>query len=177
MEQVKNDPVKLHKISVREVVDFILRSGDITTVSLSDKRMVDGTRAHQRFQREQDETYDAEVPIHYSFERDDISFMITGRIDGVIPSYEGALIPLIDEIKSVSGDFSAVSGDNIMHWAQCKMYAYMYLIREGLKEAKCRLTYVDLDTFAVKHFVESLTFQDLEAFLIILWTFILTLPR
>ncbi len=164
MEQVKNDPVKLHKISVREVVDFILRSGDITTVSLSDKRMVDGTRAHQRFQREQDETYDAEVPIHYSFERDDITFMITGRIDGVIPSYEGALIPLIDEIKSISGDFSAVSGDNVMHWAQCKMYAYMYLIREGLKEAKCRLTYVDLDTFAVKHFVESLTFQDLETF-------------
>lgn len=163
-KKASEDKKKLHKISVREIVDFILRSGDISTVSLSDKRMVDGTRAHQRFQREQDETYDAEVPIHFSFEREDISFMVTGRIDGVIPSYEGSLIPLVDEIKSVSGDFSYVNGENQMHWAQCKMYAYMYLIREDLKEAQCRLTYVDLDTFEVKHFSEKLSFEELEQY-------------
>ncbi len=153
---------KLHKVSVREIVDFVLRSGDITAVSLSDKRMVDGTKAHQKFQREQEETYEAEVSLNYMFDHEDISYMLTGRIDGVINSYEGSLIPLIDEIKSTSGNLEYINDQNEMHWAQVKIYAYMYLVREGLNQAVCRITYIELDSFTIKQFTQKFNLNELE---------------
>ncbi len=155
---------KLHRVSIRQIVDFIMRSGDITSVSLSDKRMSDGTKAHQRFQKGQDEEYESEVSINHLFMRDDMQYMVTGRIDGLVRSHEGSGIPMIDEIKSTSGDLSHIDDGNEMHWAQGMMYAYMYLIQCGGESAVVRLTYIELDTFDIKQFKRELDYQDLEAF-------------
>jgi len=154
--------IKLHKVSVREIIDFIMRSGDITSVSLSDKRMSDGTKAHQKFQNRQDEDYQAEVSINHSFDQDDMRYMVTGRIDGVIHSFEGTGIPLIDEIKSTSGNISFINDQNEKHWAQAKIYAYMYIIREDYEKAICRLTYIELDTFTIKQYTKEYTLAELE---------------
>ena len=154
--------IKLHRVSVREIIDFIMRSGDITSVSLSDKRMSDGTKAHQKFQNRQDSDYMAEVSINHSFNRDDMRYMVTGRIDGVIHSFEGSGVPLIDEIKSTSRDLNLIKGENEMHWAQAKMYAYMFLLREGYNKATCRLTYIELDTFTIKQYTKDYTIKELE---------------
>jgi len=155
--------LKLHKVSVREIVDFIMRAGDITSVSLSDKRMVDGTKAHQRFQKNQDEDYESEVSINHLLTRDDMRYMVTGRIDGIIRP-NGVDGPLIDEIKSTSGDLNYIDDSNDAHWAQVKMYAYMFIIKEGYEKAVCRLTYIELETFSIKQFTRELTLVELEDF-------------
>lgn len=157
-------PLKLHRISVREIVDFIMRSGDITSVSLSNKRMIDGTKAHQRFQKEQGDSYISEVSISHQFTRDDMTYLVTGRIDGVIPFYNEGTIPLIDEIKSTGGDINLIDDNNQMHWAQVKMYAYMYLLKEKKEMAFCRLTYIELESFQIKQFIEELSFNECEEF-------------
>ena len=58
------------KISVRNLVEFILRSGDITTGGSglkSPEAMLEGTRIHQKLQREMQKRgeadYRAEVPL------------------------------------------------------------------------------------------------------------------
>jgi hypothetical protein len=63
MKKEKN--LYLHKVSVREFVEFVFRSGDIMSVNLSHRRMVDGTKAHQRFQKAEAEKgpYESEVSI------------------------------------------------------------------------------------------------------------------
>jgi len=153
---------KLYKVSVREIIDFIMRSGDITSVSLSDKRMTDGTKAHQKFQKQQDEYYQSEVSINHIFTYKDLKYMITGRIDGLVDSYEKTGLPMIDEIKSTGGDLTAVDGSNEMHWAQAKMYAYMFLQEDTRRKVYCRLTYIELDSFAVKQFIEEYSYEELE---------------
>lgn len=155
---------KLHKVSVREIVDFIMRSGDITSVSLSDKRMVDGTKAHQRFQKEEMENgpYESEVYIQGSYTVDALSLYLTGRIDGVIPKHGEHKAPLIDEIKSTGSDLNYIDDTNRMHWAQVTMYAYMYCQKYEKNAAYIRLTYIELESFQKKQFVEYRTIEALK---------------
>jgi len=173
---------KVHKVSVREIVDFIMRSGDITSVSLSDKRMSDGTKAHQRFQKEQMElgNYESEVYIQSEHEVlishtsdifeiadntgivESMSLMLSGRIDGVVAKYGDERYPLIDEIKSTSGDLSYIDEGNRMHWAQVTMYGYMYCLKHNKKIINLRLTYIELESFLIKQFVKTMTLEQLQ---------------
>ena len=80
------------KISVRNLVEFILRSGDLTTSSggLRDTdAMQEGTRIHKKLQRKMGASYQAEVPLRHTttIEQEDITFQITveGRADGIFP--------------------------------------------------------------------------------------------
>lgn len=153
------------RISVRELIEFVLRSGDIRSVFLSSSRAADGIKAHQkiqkRFAKEYDH-YEAEVPIHDTVCMEGISLKLSGRIDGIIRDGD---VPIIDEIKSVARDLMYIEKDhNPLHWAQGKMYAYMYALQEGLEEIEVQLTYVELGTFAIKQFKESYTMSKLEEF-------------
>lgn len=161
---VKQPDLKVHKVSVREVVDFIMRSGDITSVSLSDKRMVDGTKAHQRFQKEEMENghYESEVYIQNSYEVQGLTLFLSGRIDGVVPKFGEERLPLIDEIKSTGGDLNFIDDTNRMHWAQVTMYAYMYCQKFELDAVYIRLTYIELETFKTKQYVRHMPIEALK---------------
>lgn len=162
----KNNP-KVHRVAVREIIDFVLRSGDITSVSLSGAKMTDGTKAHSKFQKQQKEIsdYNSELPIFYQFERDGVEFLVTGRIDGLLFEQDlfGEVIT-IDEIKSTGGEVSGMTGGHDNHWAQVKMYAYMYCMQEHIETLNCRLTYIELETFAIKQFVEKYNVEALGQF-------------
>lgn len=149
------------KISVRNLIEYILRSGSIESVALSSARAVDGTRAHQKFQKAQDETYESEVSLEHKCHVDGVDFVIQGRMDGLIHNDEGTTI---DEIKSTGMALDKIRDDNKLHWAQVKMYAYIYAEQKALKQVTCRLTYIQLETFTAKHFSQVFTFEDLEAF-------------
>ena len=149
------------KISVRNIIEFILRSGSIESVALSSTRAVDGTRAHQKFQKAQNEDYYAEVALEHTSHVGGIDFIIQGRMDGLILE-DGQVT--IDEIKSTGLALSSVSGENQMHWAQVKMYAYIYADQNDLPIINCRMTYISLETNDAKHFLETYTFKELESF-------------
>ncbi len=159
----------MHKVSVREMVEFVFRKGDITPVSLSHRRMADGTKAHQRFQKVEAErgTYESEVPVHYEFDRDGVVYIVGGRIDGVIQTQEKNNVQVvIDEIKSTARQLKSIEQGEEVHWAQCRVYGYLYALLNPVDKITCRLTYIELDSMEHKQFFEEKSFQELEMFFI-----------
>lgn len=156
-----------HKISisVREIVEFVLKSGDIKSVFLSSSRAVDGIKAHQKIQKrfaKEYEQYEVEVPISHTIDVEDMTLEISGRVDGII--YDGK-IPVIDEIKSVTQDLIYIEEDHShLHWAQGKMYAYMHAKEHQLEEMTVQLTYVELGSHEIKQFQKMFNMMELEAF-------------
>ncbi|PKM51476.1 MAG: ATP-dependent helicase [Firmicutes bacterium HGW-Firmicutes-7] len=149
------------KISVRELIEYVLRTGDINAVFLSSKRMSDGVKAHQRFQKQTKEDYEEEVTISLETECDETKILLSGRIDGVVHR-EGQIV--IDEIKSTSRNLDDIEIGNSLHWAQVWMYAYMYAIKYDLKEIGTRLTYIELETYKIKQFEHMKTISELHKF-------------
>lgn len=74
------------RISVRNLVEFVLRSGNIDNrrSAVSDNAMVEGSRIHRMIQRRMGSNYQAEVTLKtvFSFEKFDIA--IEGRADGIL---------------------------------------------------------------------------------------------
>ncbi len=149
------------KISVGSIIEYTMRSGSIESVSLSDARAVDGTKAHQKFQKSQLPPYEAEVTIEHLCVVSGMEFLIQGRMDGLIKRAEGVMI---DEIKSTGAALSQIKGDNRMHWAQVKFYAYMYAVQHKEPMITCRMTYISLEKFDIKQFEENFSFEQLEEF-------------
>jgi DNA excision repair protein ERCC-2 len=150
-------------ISVRELIEFVLRSGDISSIFLSANRAVDGIKAHQKIQKRFGKEYDfyeAEVTVKDNIIIDNISLTINGRIDGII--HEDIII--IDEIKSVSKSINTIKEYNELHIAQCKMYAYIYGKQNNMESLIVQLTYVELGNYNIKQFHEKLTIKELEEF-------------
>ncbi|MGO1712350.1 MAG: hypothetical protein ACTH0B_02425 [Senegalia sp. (in: firmicutes)] len=71
------------KISVRELVEFILRSGDIDSTYRGKNRMSDGTKIHSKIQKSMDENYSSEVTLKTEIEFSDLKLRVAGRADGI----------------------------------------------------------------------------------------------
>ena len=83
------------KISVRSLVEFILRSGDLDNRSGGRKdidAMQEGSRIHRKIQKRMGSNYSAEFPLSITvpIQKDALEFVITveGRADGVISQPE-----------------------------------------------------------------------------------------
>ena len=89
------------KISVRELVEFILRSGDIDNRrgGWADKEsLAKGTRIHKKVQRQMGAAYQAEVPLNCRFCYEDLDLLVEGRADGIEEKEDHVMV---DEIKGV----------------------------------------------------------------------------
>lgn len=151
-------------ISVRELIEFVLRSGDIKTVFLTTARAVDGIKAHQKIQKrftKEYEKYESEITVKDKVCIDDIELEINGRIDGIIHD-DG--IMTIDEIKSVNKPIDSIETYNELHLAQVKMYAYIYGKQKSLDKLKVQLTYVELKSYDIKQFQLDFSLKELEEF-------------
>lgn len=123
------------KLSVRRMVEFIMRSGDIDTAYLGANRALEGTRVHQKIQKkrkkeakENNTTYNSEVYLSVECEHWDILFHVEGRADGVQTNGK-TNETIIEEIKSTMRPVSSLE-ENMehWHWAQAKCYGYMYIV-------------------------------------------------
>lgn len=150
------------KISVRNLVEFILRSGSIDISFRTSQRAVEGTKAHQKVQSKQDDNYKAEVHLKYIEDYKDFTFIIEGRADGIISDNENIII---DEIKSTTRDLSTIDENyNHLHWAQAKCYGYIYSKQNKLENIDIQLTYFHLETETTKIIKKAFSFKELEDF-------------
>lgn len=161
------------KISVRRLVEFILRSGDIdsTVGALRDaEAMREGTNIHKKIQKEGGTAYQAEVYLKLSVPvSETLTITLEGRADGVIEDYHpdpdsalGAYSYTIDEIKGTYSDLRYIEEPIDVHLAQACCYAYMYAREKALMEIDVQLTYASLETGAIKRFSEHREFAELE---------------
>ena len=91
-------------ISVRNLVEFVLRNGDIDNrVSLvfGTAIMQKGSRIHRKLQKEAGPDYMPEVSLKLNIKQDKYDLVIEGRADGVVDNDKGLII---DEIKSTNMD-------------------------------------------------------------------------
>lgn len=150
------------KISVREIIEFVLKSGDLSSEYMGSSKAVEGTKTHKIIQKARPEEYTSEVPITYSIDLSDIYLEISGRIDGIY-KYENRTV--IDEIKSTSLALEYIEEDfNLLHWAQAKCYAYIYADQNGLESIEVQLTYVNRENQENKNFCRSFKFIELGEF-------------
>ena len=155
------------RLSVRELVEFIMRSGDIDnrkkTGGDSLSMMLEGAKLHRMIQRQMGADYHAEFFMRFVYSQSEYDIVIEGRADGVIiPTNEGASPVVIDEIKTTHREPEKIGKPEDVHLAQAKVYAYVFATQNGLKEIGVRMTYVNVDTREVKFFHETYTFKEIE---------------
>ena len=149
------------KISVRNFVEFMLRSGDIDNrkhVS-SENAMIEGGRIHRMIQRRMGSEYEAEVFLKYEEETPKYKLIIDGRADGIITTSTQITI---DEIKGTYRELERIKKPEPVHLAQAKVYAYIYGKRNGLQTICVRMTYCNMDTEELKYFTEEYTLGELK---------------
>lgn len=128
------------KISVRNLVEFILRSGDIDNRGaggMQMEAMQRGSRIHRKLQKKAGPLYHAEVPLKMEFTEEDYTVILEGRADGIFESDNGIVI---DEIKGVFLDVSKMTQPSVVHLAQAKCYAFIYALQNHLEEIGVRMT-------------------------------------
>jgi len=150
------------RISVRNLVEFILRSGDINSGLCGPKRAVEGTRIHRTIQKNRKGNYKSEISVKQSIDLDGFTLVVEGRIDGVLET-DGQFC--IEEIKSVTDPvYSIEENQNPVHWAQVTCYAYIFAAKEKLSSVDLRLIYCEVETEKIKDFTRHCSFAELETF-------------
>lgn len=150
------------RISVRNLVEFLLRSGDINSGFAGSNKALEGSRMHRKIQKAQGEEYLAEVTLCHSVEYDEFILTVEGRADGIIDQ-NGSYT--IDEIKTTSRMLEEIDEDyEPVHWAQAKCYAYIFSNQKNLEEISVRLTYCQLETEEIKYFVRKYTALEIKDF-------------
>lgn len=156
-------------ISVRNLVEFLLVSGDIDDRhggGLKSEAMNAGSRIHRKLQRSAGLEYHAEVPLKFTIDFDKYELALEGRADGIIYDFDEELGPdsdvTVDEIKGMYKDVTKMKAPIDVHIAQAKVYAYIFACQNKLKNIKVHMTYVNMYTEEIKSFVEPIDFEDLE---------------
>ncbi|MCH5250931.1 MAG: ATP-dependent DNA helicase [Lachnospiraceae bacterium] len=148
-------------ISVRGLVEFILRSGDIDNrkSAFSPDAMQEGGRIHRMIQRRMGADYHAEVPLSYVHNTERYDIIIDGRADGIVTDKAGVTI---DEIKGTYHDLIKMKNAVPVHLAQAKCYAYIYAAQNNLGSIRVRMTYCHLETEEIRYFQYDYTFIELK---------------
>lgn len=140
------------RISVRNLIEFLLRSGDIDNrigEGADPAAMQEGSRIHRKIQKSMPSDYKVEVPLAMVFEQDGIRLLIEGRADGIQRS--GGKV-LVDEIKGIYADPAKLTEPRLLHLAQARCYAGILAMQEELSEVSCQITYCSLETEEIRRF-------------------------
>ena len=150
------------RISVRDLVEFVLRSGDIDNRKgggLGEKEaMQEGSRIHRKIQGKMGSAYRAEVPLGITHPGDGYTLTVEGRADGIFTEQDTVWI---DEIKSMYRDPDTLKEAIPVHLAQAKCYAHIYALQHGLDEIGVQMTYCSLETEEIRRFREMLPTKEL----------------
>ena len=150
------------RISVRNLVEFIFRSGDIDNrigKGAQKEAMQEGSRMHRKIQGRMGMDYRAEVPLKLEVPQEQYVLALEGRADGIITNADGVTV---DEIKCMYTDVTRFEEPIFVHKAQAMCYAYIYALQNGLDQISVQLTYCDLDTEEICRFEEAFSFFWLE---------------
>ena len=149
------------KISVRTLVEFIFRSGDLdnrkrTRADLD--AMQKGSRLHRKIQGRMGTDYHAEVSLVHVIDCGAYDIRLEGRADGIMKDQD---FVTIDEIKGVYFDIDALEEPVFVHQAQAMCYAYMYGIQNQKNRMGIQMTYAHLETEEIRRFQMEYSMEKL----------------
>lgn len=163
------------KISVRNLIEFLYKQGDIDDRVGSLSAAQEGTKVHKMLQRELKEQFEgsgegefsSEVFLSRELSYKDIDLTLEGRADGIILKAKSEAFPRVKivEIKSTMKDMAVLDeNENFLHWAQGKLYCYLYCEEHEEEDIELELIYCHRDTFYTKTFSKILTREELHSF-------------
>ena len=131
---------KFLTLSVHQLVDFLLRTGDIDNRIYNTATMAEGTLIHAIHQSRQGRNYVSEYNLLEEFKVRDFTVVLEGRADGIIDLGSTAII---DEIKSTVAPLEEYyESQKEWHLGQAKCYALMYAHEKKYDSISIRLTYI-----------------------------------
>ena len=156
-------------LSVRSLVEFVYRSGDLDNRSRTSPELAmrEGNRIHRMLQKKGGPGYHAEVGLKWRYQTGRYDICLEGRADGIMEDYVPEEVhklqeelPLfseeyglmeapqaltyIDEIKSTYRKLSRIKEPYPEHLAQAKCYAYIVAMEEELELVGVRVTYYNI---------------------------------
>ena len=152
------------RLPIRQLVEFLLRTGSIDSRFTGFDRANEGARIHRRLQKAAGEGYAAEVYLTTQREVEGLLFVLEGRADGIFQNEDGTVV--IDEIKTTALPSEELTEDrNPCHWAQGMVYGAIYAAQNQLERLSVRLTYYQIDTDEITRYTRHFTAGELDAFL------------
>ena len=165
-------------ISVRALVEFMLRNGDIDNRihQAPTDAMLEGGRIHRMIQKSMGPEYHPEVSLKYTYETTKYDLIIEGRADGIVDKYfddkdaydaQESFIeaqkpaPIIDEIKGTYRELARLKEAVAVHLAQAKCYGAMYCLLRHCPNIKVRMTYCNIDTEELKYFDSEYSYEEI----------------
>lgn len=179
-KKIEKNEKGIIKISVRDLVEFILREGDIDNRrgrGTSAEAMLAGGRIHRKIQKRMGSNYHAEVPLKIAIEEEEYQLVIEGRADGILiesaeeeitfaDNFNHMTMPsdckvTIDEIKGMYMKLDLLEDAVGVQLAQAMCYAYIYALQHDLAAISVQMTYCNLDTEDIRYFHYDYTFEEL----------------
>ena len=162
-----SEEIEIVKISVRNLVEFIFREGDIVSAGSgapNTEAMQMGNKIHKKIQRSMGPGYEPEVSLFAMQEMrsreygSEFLLKIEGRADGIFREKDRVMI---DEIKGVYMDIRELKEPVFVHKAQAMCYAFMVAEREELPEIEVQVTYCNMETERIRRFCETFHREEL----------------
>ena len=151
------------RIGIRQLVEFVLRQGDLNEVKNSQNTALNGAKIHRQLQSSRGEDYDSEVYLKKIVTMNDTDYIIAGRADGIQLNDDGALI---EEIKTSDQVFEDLSTNTLtLYWGQIKVYGYLLLQEHpDLEQVTLQLTYFQVINEKITKTQQILHRAELDAF-------------
>jgi DNA excision repair protein ERCC-2 len=151
------------RVSVRDLVFFALRSGDLVYRHFGGVQAVEGVRGHIWLQERREPPYSPEVSVKKRIPHTEFDLEIAGRIDGVMERDDRIVI---EEIKTTRLEFDEIPDRaRRIHRGQAAVYAAIYGEEQHLDALDIQLTYLHIDRKTSQENRESLTLVELQQFL------------
>jgi len=160
--QLRNNQIK---ISVRHLVEFVFRSGDLVSGGgrkASLDAMQAGSRIHRKIQRSMGTDYQEEVSLKRIFHHKEYDVIVEGRADGIFPKEDTVVI---DEIKGTYQNLAMMEEPIFVHKAQAMCYGWIYGSEQNLDQIGIQITYCHMETEEIRRFYEIWPMQQLEAWM------------
>ena len=150
------------RVSVRNLVEFILRFGDIDSRrgGLGEKEaMQEGQQDTPEASGKDGRRLSAEVSVAWESQAETFTLAIEGRADGVfrkktedVPEQKAEEILWIDEIKGVYRDLGLMEEPNPIHLARPNATLLSWGEQQGERQAGVQMTYCNLETEEIRRF-------------------------
>jgi len=127
-----------YTVAVRALCEFTAKAGDLDLRFTPSPTAQEGIAGHGVVASRRSATYETEIALS----GDHGPLHVRGRADGYDPRRNR-----LEEIKTYRGDLAKMPANHrALHWAQLKIYGYLFCAARGLPEIKLALVYFDIGT-------------------------------
>ena len=145
-----------YSVSVRTLCEFTAKRGDLDLRFTPSPTALEGMAGHQWVTGRRAAGYETEISLRGEFG----PLVVRGRADGYHPA-----LRRLEEIKTRRGDLARQPANHrSLHWAQAKVYGWLFCQARSLAELDVALVYFDLATQQETTFVETHSAQALREF-------------